>query len=106
MAFHGGGTSGELIRHNERDSLWGVKRGTPQYGAWEDWYRSQFRKTFFPEWLTVPMEWPPTTESGAQMVSKWLSDIRDSRYGKEALPISTIPVPRNPVPWGGKARVA
>lgn len=96
-----GDLKADFIRHNEKDSLWGVRRGSPQWSAWVNWYFSEFRKTYFPEWLTVLFEWPPTTASGADAVAQWLSDIRDSKYQKDPSNIGGDPVPRHPAPWNG-----
>lgn len=95
------GGKGESVRHNERENLWALKRGCLQYDSWANWYHFEFGKIYFPLWLTVPMEWPPTTSAGAETVAKWLSDIRDSKFGADKSPVSTTPVPPHPKPWDG-----
>lgn len=93
--------NGDTVRHNEAASLWAVKRGSPQWASWVNWYHYEFGKNFFPDWLTVPLEWPPTTDDGAATCAKWLSDIRDSKYLKDTGPCSTVPVRARPGPWSG-----
>lgn len=93
-------TKAATVMHNEKDKLWGVKRGTPQYAGWCNWYYYGLGKKFFPEWLTVPFEWPPTTETGCEMATKWLSDIRDQR-DEAGKVINSTPVRSNPAPWRG-----
>ena len=89
----------DQIRNNETEGLWAVRRGTLQWAAWVNWYYAEFGKLFYPEWLTVLYEWPPSHQLGADRVAVWLSDIRDSNYGKEH--IGGRPVPRHPEPWDG-----
>lgn len=91
---------GGAIRHNEKDKLWAVKRGTPQYAGWCNWYYFELGKWYFPEWLTVPFEWPPTTDVACELTAKWLSDIRDAK-GVDGKVTSDTPVRANPGAWKG-----
>jgi hypothetical protein len=93
MAFQGE-NSGAGVRFNETESLWALRKDTPQYWAWRYWMADVFRKRFFTAWLTVPFQWPPATQRNADHVAVWLSSIRDEIGGGEA-------VPRHPQPWSG-----
>lgn len=95
-----GSKNDDFVRYNESEKLVAVRRGSPQWAGWVNWYFHEFGKQFFPDWLTVPFEWPPTSQDGADIAAKWLSDIRDSRPAKGG-PISTTPVPSHPRPWNG-----
>lgn len=100
MAFHGNWKDDAFIRQGA-DGWVGVHRSTPNYRAWEHWLRAEFKKQFFPEWITVMGEWPPTMQANADAYAIALSDIRDSRYLKEQTVIGGLPVPRHPKPWDG-----
>lgn len=84
---------GENVKRG-KDGLWAVRFGTDQYAAWKFWLVREFGTTFFPEWLTVRGEWPPTTQNAASAIASAISDIRDE--------LKIIhPVSRNPAPWDG-----
>lgn len=81
--------------------LWAVRYPSDQWRAWQYWLRVAFEKRFFPDWLTVWSEWPPTTQEAADRVAAAISDLRDSKFGTEKSPIGGRPVPRRPSPWDG-----
>lgn len=84
------------------DGWVGLHVSTPNYRAWERWLTMEFRRQFFPKWLTVLGEWPPTTQAGADAYAIALSEIRDSKYLKEQSIIGGPAVPRHPQPWDGR----
>jgi hypothetical protein len=90
-----------LVMQNETQNVWAVGYGSQQWAGWVNWYHYEIGKNSFPKWLTVPTEWPPTTEEAAASVAKWLSDIRDGKFGKDIFPCSRIPVRARPSPWSG-----
>src|ERR1044071_3969852 len=101
MLTGGFGTHG--VSYNDNEKLWVVSTPSPQWAGWVHWYKNEIGKKFFPDRMTVLSEWPPSTQEGADLTAKWLSDIRDSKFGKDPLPIGGAPVPRHPRPWtGGK----
>lgn len=91
------GDSKQGVFKNDTEGLWAIKVGTPQFDAWHEWLYVEFRKRWFGEWLTLPTQWPPTTQRGADTFAEWLSKIRDEVK-------SDIPVPRHPTPWHGETR--
>lgn len=100
MAFSGTWKDDKLIKIGS-DGCVGLHNSTPNYRAWERWLRAEFHKEFFPEWITVQGEWPPTTQAAADHVAQTISDIRDSKYQKEQSVIGGRAVPRHPAPWDG-----
>lgn len=100
MAFAETWKDANLIRRGA-DGWVGLNAKTPNYRAWRSWLRAEFGKRFFPEWLTVTGEWPPTTQEAASNYAVALSEIRDSKYQKEQMLIGGLPVPRSPAPWNG-----
>lgn len=101
MAFAGTWKSDKLIKTGS-DGWVGLHVSTSNYRAWEYWLRMAFGKEFFPDWITVQGEWPPTTQPGADHVAQVISDIRDSKYMKEPSVIGGRAVPRHPEPWDGR----
>lgn len=100
MAFSGTWKDDKLIKTGA-DGLVGLNWETQNYRAWRHWLIEEFGKTFFPEWITVTGEWPPTTQAGADAFAEHLSNIRDSKYQKEQSIIGGRAVPRHPKPWSG-----
>lgn len=90
------------VRENKTAGLWALREGTDQYEAWRGWLILEIGKRAFTQWMTVPTQWPPTTQRGADIFAEWLSGIRDSHYAKETMPVSQTPVPRHPRPWHGE----
>ncbi len=91
MAFSTSGNN-EKITHG--DGLVGLHSSLPQYRAWKHWLTEVFQKRYFPDWITVTSEWPPTTSAAAREFAEWLSSIRDEIK-------VTKGVPPHPDPWTG-----
>lgn len=100
MAFAETWKNDELIKTGENGWV-GLNEITPNYRAWEYWLRAEFGKEYFPKWITVQGEWPPTTQAGADAYAIALSEVRDSKYQKEQSIIGGLQVPRHPIPWDG-----
>lgn len=101
MAFQ---TDHTGVRHNENSGLWAVSRRTPQWDAWTGWLHVEFGYRLVPDHWTVPTQWPPTTQRGADTFAQWLSDIRDQPFGTDKTGCNPTPVPRHPKPWHGELR--
>lgn len=100
MAFSETWKNDKLIKTGP-DGWVALNHLTPNYRAWKYWLHEEFGKQFFPEWITVLGEWPPTSQAGADAYAIALSDTRDSKYQKEQSQIGGPAVPRHPKPWDG-----
>lgn len=62
------------------------------WDAWRCWYHAALGKGFFPDTMTVFLEFPPETQEAANFVAAQINDIRRQIKWSQM-------VPERPVPW-------
>lgn len=83
--------------------FWIVERGEAQWLAWRDWLRLEMKRSFFPDKLPVPLEWPPETAKAAAAVAAHMAGQRTNAQKDKDWPKHRGGragfVPLSPEPW-------